>query len=132
MGYTWLLNRMIARLDAEGLEVPLGMLHAYRPGRPSLACDLIEPLRVPLVDRWVLESCSRAWVKPEDFVTTAQGVRLEKDAFGRVLGRWENTWLQTDGARLLEQRVHRFITGLRQSKNEPAAEDAPALENRPE
>jgi hypothetical protein len=28
-------------------------LHAFRPGRPSLICNLIEPLRLPAVDRWV-------------------------------------------------------------------------------
>ena len=55
LGYTWVLTRTVARCEAAGLEVNLGGLHDYRPGRPSLACDLMEPLRVPAVDRWVEE-----------------------------------------------------------------------------
>ena len=58
LGYTWLLARTVARCEAEGLEVNLGGLHEYRPGRPSLACDLMEPLRTPAVDRWVVLVCT--------------------------------------------------------------------------
>ena len=36
----WLLARVVARCEAEGMEVNLGGLHEYRPGRPSLACDV--------------------------------------------------------------------------------------------
>src|SRR5205085_1352949 len=49
LGYTWLLGRVTARVEAAGYEPSLGGLHDYRPGRPSLGCDLIEPLRVPAV-----------------------------------------------------------------------------------
>jgi CRISP-associated protein Cas1 len=125
LGYTWLLNRMIARLDAEGLEVHVGMLHEYRPGRPSLGCDLIEPLRVPLVDRWVIEACARAWVKPDDFVGGGGGVQLQKDAFSRVLGLWENAWLQNHGARQLEKRTNQFTATLRQVNKQRAKSKNP-------
>lgn len=114
LGYTWLLNRMVARLDAEGLEVHIGMVHEYHPGRPSLACDLIEPLRVPLVDRWVIEACARDWVKPDDFLSSGGGVQLQKDAFSRVLGLWENAWLRNHAARQLEKRIHQFTNKLRE------------------
>ena len=59
LAYTWLTNRATARIQAHGLEVALGALHEYHPGRPSLACDLIEPLRVPIVDRWLVKTCNR-------------------------------------------------------------------------
>ncbi len=125
LGYTWLLNRMIARLDAEGLEVNVGMLHEYRAGRPSLACDLIEPLRVPLVDRWVLKLCGRAWVKPEDFVGVGGGVQLQQEAFRRVLGLWETDWLENHGARQVEKRVHHFAASLRRLADAADTEQEP-------
>lgn len=53
---TFLLNRVHALCEARGLEIALGALHEYRPGRPSLPCHVMEPLRVPAVDRWVCRS----------------------------------------------------------------------------
>ncbi len=47
LGYTWLANRMEVEIRACGLEPTQGVYHELRPGRPSLACDLIEPYRVP-------------------------------------------------------------------------------------
>ena len=43
---TWLASRTVARLLAAGVEVALGALHEFRAGRPALACDVMEPLRV--------------------------------------------------------------------------------------
>lgn len=105
LGYTLLLNRIIARCQAAGLEVNLGALHEYRPGRPSLACDLIEPHRVPVVDRWVVDLCNQMKVKPDDFVTQDGGVRLKPDRFAVVIGWWEERWLAQAFDKLVEQSV---------------------------
>ena len=59
LGYTLLLQRTLAACEAVGLDAALGSLHEYHPGRPSLACDLMEPLRVPAVDRWVIALCNQ-------------------------------------------------------------------------
>jgi CRISPR-associated protein Cas1 len=115
LGYTFLTNRAIARIQAAGLELNLGALHEYRPGRPSLACDLIEPLRAPVVDRWVLQLCNRKSVTPADFTNDPQlGVRLQPDRFGAVLAGWERWWLDNQSRGTLEKHVSAFVARLRE------------------
>jgi CRISPR-associated protein Cas1 len=126
LGYTWLLNRAIAAAEAAGLEVYLGGLHDYRPGRPSLACDLIEPLRVPAVDRWVIAGCNQEAWSPKDFRQEGAGIRLQPDSFGRILTRWEQHW--TDGALdgSLTRWVERIVTLVRRWAPENAAPEEEA------
>ena len=54
LGYMQLYHRVAARESASGLEVALGALHEFRPSRMSLASDVMEPLRIPVVNRWVV------------------------------------------------------------------------------
>jgi len=114
LGYTIVLNRIVARCQAEGLEVTLGALHENRPGRPSLACDLLEPLRVRIVDRWVLRLIGRRVVQPADFYDDPEhGVRLTPEAFPNVLKHWETDWKNHRHGRRLENEIRRFIELLR-------------------
>ncbi|GAB6186689.1 CRISPR-associated endonuclease Cas1 [Thermopirellula anaerolimosa] len=94
LGYTWLLRQVEARIQATGLELTFGTLHAYRPGRPSLACDLMEPHRVPVVDRWVLRICNQKRITPADFDSSPQGVALKRDRFAAILTDWQEWWNQ--------------------------------------
>jgi CRISPR-associated protein Cas1 len=112
LGYTFLLNRVRAQCEALGLEVALGALHEYRSGRPSLACDVMEPLRVPAVDRWVVELCNQGRLKPEEFMQDGQAVRLQPPVFGGVVASWEEHWqrgeLTVRLQRWLEEWTHRL------------------------
>lgn len=47
-------HEIAGALEAVGLDPAVGFLHALRPGRASLALDLLEELRAPLADRFVL------------------------------------------------------------------------------
>ena len=86
LGYTFLLRRIVSQVLAKGFEVELGMLHEIRTGRPSLACDLIEPLRALVVDRWVVRLLRKRSVALSDFETVDQGkVVLKKKSFPLVL-----------------------------------------------
>src|SRR5262249_42158790 len=76
LGYTWLLTRTVARCEAAGLEVNLGALHEFRPGRPSLACDVMERLRVPAAGRWDRGLSTQGQASPRAFLRTAEGRRL--------------------------------------------------------
>jgi len=115
LGYTWLLNRVTARLQTAGLELYFGALHDYRAGRPSLACDLVEPLRVPLVDRWVVRVCNRHELLPGHFVTTKkEGTRLQRDRFSQTLGLWEEYWQKLNGRGTVDRHVRAFIDQLRE------------------
>ena len=50
--YTLLTNQIISALESVGLDPYVGYLHTERPGRASLALDLIEELRAVLADRF--------------------------------------------------------------------------------
>lgn len=77
-------------LEAHGLDPQVGLLHADRPGRASLALDLMEELRPVLADRLALTLVNRRQVAPEDFVIEeAGGVRLVDEARKRVLVAWQ-------------------------------------------
>lgn len=113
LGYTMLANRMHSRCLADGLETALGALHEERPGRPALVCDLVEPLRVPVVDQWLLRILNNRIIKPGDFHTVDGGLRLKPDAFARFIGEWEAEWARMRHNALLERTIRWFIDQLR-------------------
>lgn len=77
-------------LEAHGLDPQVGFLHADRPGRASLALDLMEELRPVLADCLALSMVNRRQLAADDFaVEEAGGVRLTDDARKRVLVGWQ-------------------------------------------
>ena len=100
LGATLLTRRVAARLGAAGWEVTLGFLHAIRPGRPSLACDAVEPLRPTFVEGWALSLVGDRrlrWMSPSSFAADgAGGVRVAKEPLARVIASWE-TWAEAHG-----------------------------------
>lgn len=77
-------------LEAHGLDPQVGFLHADRPGRASLALDLMEELRPVLADRLALSLINRRQLAAEDFVVEeGGGVRMRDDARRRVLIAWQ-------------------------------------------
>lgn len=77
-------------LEAHGLDPQVGFLHADRPGRASLALDLMEELRPVLADRLALSLINRGQLGPRDFILEEAGaVRLTEDARRVVLVAWQ-------------------------------------------
>ena len=100
--YTMLTHDCRSACESVGLDPAVGFLHRDRPGRPSLALDLLEELRPVLADRLVLSLINRRQVGPEDFETHDGGaVFLRDDARKKVLSAWQE--------RKKEERVHNFI-----------------------
>ncbi len=122
LGYTWLLTKAIARCEAKGFEIQLGALHAYRAGRPSLACDVIEPLRVPAVDRWVIPLLNRATIKLEDFEKENEGFRLQPSIFPTILQSWEQHWLDRKLEAMLLAWLDQIEAFCRQCANLPESD----------
>lgn len=88
--YAMLGHDCRSALEAHGLDPQVGFLHADRPGRASLALDLMEELRPVLADRLALSLVNRRQLAAEDFVIEeAGGVRLTEDARKRVLVAWQ-------------------------------------------
>lgn len=79
-----------AACESHGLDPQMGFLHRDRPGRMSLALDLMEELRAPLCDRVCLSLVNRRQLAGTDFERQETGAVLLSDA-GRktVLTAWQ-------------------------------------------
>ncbi|UOP05530.1 type I-C CRISPR-associated endonuclease Cas1c [Conchiformibius kuhniae] len=78
-------------LQGVGLDPQAGFLHADRPGRDSLAQDILEEFRAWWIDRLVLSLMNRRQFKPNDFITETSGaVRLKDDARKRLFQALQN------------------------------------------
>ncbi len=88
--YAMLGHDCRSALEAHGLDPQVGFLHTDRPGRASLALDLMEELRPVLADRLALSLINRRQLVADDFIMEeAGGVRLTDDARKRVLVAWQ-------------------------------------------
>jgi CRISPR-associated protein Cas1 len=77
--YSMLANDVRSACEATGLDAAVGFLHRDRPGRPSLALDLMEEFRPVLVDRLVLSLINRGQVKRSDFIEDpGNGIRMNE------------------------------------------------------
>ena len=119
-------NILAGMIEARGLDPALGFFHEPRPGRASLALDLVEELRHPLVDRFVLRSCNLRILRPQMFQPDperAGGVRLTPEGLKQFFFHWERFLLrpfaEPDSAEklpvltLLRRQVDRFAADLR-------------------
>jgi CRISP-associated protein Cas1 len=77
--YTLLANECVAACEGVGLDPQMGFSHVLRPGRPSLALDLMEELRPVVADRLVLNLVNRGQIQPEDFEMRPGGGVLLKE-----------------------------------------------------
>jgi len=100
--YTLLTHDCRSAAESVGLDPAVGFLHRDRPGRPSLALDLMEELRPVLADRLALSLINRRQVRSGDFETRDGGAVLLSEA-GRktVLTAWQE--------RKKEERRHPFL-----------------------
>ena len=88
--YTLLTHDCRSALEGVGLDPAAGFLHRLRPGRPSLALDLMEELRPHLADRLALSLINRGQVRARDFRTMENGATLlSDDARKTVLVAWQ-------------------------------------------
>ena len=79
--YSVLGKEISGALQSVGLDPQVGFLHADRPGRDSLAQDILEEFRAWWIDRLVLSLVNRKQIQISDFVTEASGaVQLKDDS----------------------------------------------------
>ena len=84
--YTLLMHDVAGALEGVGLDPQVGFLHRDRPGRPSLALDLMEELRPLLADRLTLSLINRYQLQRRDFVIKESGgVLLTEEGRKKVL-----------------------------------------------
>jgi len=78
--YTLLTHDCRGALESVGLDPAVGFLHRDRPGRPSLALDLMEEFRPVLADRLALSLVNRKQLTAKDFQVMENGAVLLRDA----------------------------------------------------
>ncbi len=100
--YVVLSRDCASALEGVGLDSCVGFLHADRPGRQSLALDLMEELRPVFVDRFVISAINNRIVKPDHFETRETGeVRITDEGRKALFGYWQE--------RKKDNLVHPFI-----------------------
>jgi CRISPR-associated protein Cas1 len=88
--YTLLAHDVRSALESTGLDPAVGFLHRDRPGRPSLALDLMEEFRPYLADRLTCTLINRGQVKAKGFKKTESGaVLMNDDTRKEVLVAWQ-------------------------------------------
>lgn len=89
-GYGMLYREVLAAIIAVGLHPGFGFYHRLRSAAQTLALDLMEPFRVPLVDMPVIASLNRgAFQLQRDFVVDGTGVSLTQAGRSRAIEMFE-------------------------------------------
>ncbi|HZQ55076.1 MAG TPA: type I-C CRISPR-associated endonuclease Cas1c [Bryobacteraceae bacterium] len=100
--YTLLTHDTVGALEAVGLDPAVGYLHRERPGRPSLALDLVEELRPVLADRLALTLINRQQISASGFRKLESGaVTMDQETRKQVLVAWQK--------RKQEEIIHPFL-----------------------
>ncbi|MBQ7364687.1 MAG: type I-C CRISPR-associated endonuclease Cas1 [Clostridia bacterium] len=88
--YSLLTNDCAAALESVGLDAYVGFLHTDRPGRSSLALDLMEELRPCMADRFVLTLINNRMIHTKDFDRQESGAVFLNDAGRKTfLKHWQ-------------------------------------------
>lgn len=94
--YSLLAYDCASALESVGLDAYVGFLHRDRPGRISLALDLMEELRPCMADRFVLTLINNRQVKAADFLYMESGaVLLNNDGKKAFLKNWQEKKRET-------------------------------------
>ena len=94
--YTLLTSEAASALEAVGLDPYVGFLHQDRPGRPSLALDLMEELRPVFADRLALSLVNRKQVSGKGFTTKENGgILMDDETRKKVLTVWQERKRET-------------------------------------
>ncbi len=106
LNYALLTRTLSSALSAVGLDPWRGFYHVDRPGRPSLALDLMEPYRPILADSAVLMALNNGELAGDDFIFAAGGCNLKPGARRKLIAAYE---------RRLDQEVTHPVFGYQLS-----------------
>lgn len=88
--YSLLAHDVASALEGVGLDPAVGYLHRDRPGRPSLALDLMEEFRSWLADRVVLSLINLQQIRAEGFSQSESGsVTMNEETRRTVIQAWQ-------------------------------------------
>ena len=88
--YTLLTNEVASALESVGLDPYVGFMHTLRPGRMSLALDMVEELRAYLGDRLVLSMINRRQIDKRDFIQQGDDSLIMTDSCKKnIIAAWQ-------------------------------------------
>ena len=94
--YSLLAHDCVSALESVGLDSYVGFLHRDRPGRTSLALDLMEELRPCMADRFVLTLVNNRQIKISDFLHMESGAVVLTDSGKKTfLKSWQEKKKET-------------------------------------
>ena len=104
--YSLLAHDCASALESVGLDAYVGFLHRDRPGRESLALDLMEELRPCFADRFVLTMVNNRIIKPGDFdFRESEAVFLTDTGRKSFLQKWQERKRETITHPFLEEKL---------------------------
>ena len=104
--YTLLVHDVASALESVGLDPAVGYLHRDRPGRPSLALDVMEEFRPVLADRLALSLVNRQQVKGKGFQKTESGaVQMDDSTRKEVLVAYQKRKQDTMQHPFLKEKI---------------------------
>lgn len=88
--YTLLTYEMENALETVGLDPYVGFMHTDRPGRVSLALDMIEELRPYMAERFILSLINKNQISSKGFITKESGgIIMDKETKDIFLTAWQ-------------------------------------------
>ncbi len=104
--YSLCTSMCTSALEAVGLDAYVGFMHTDRPGRRSLALDLLEEFRAVMCDRFVLTMINKRTISPDHFEMREDGAVLLNDEGRRAfLTAWQNRKDEEIKHPFLEEKV---------------------------
>lgn len=104
--YSLCTSMCTSALEAVGLDAYVGFMHTDRPGRRSLALDLLEEFRAVMCDRFVLTMINKRTISPDHFEMREDGaVLLNDDGRRAFLTAWQNRKDEEIKHPFLEEKV---------------------------
>jgi CRISPR-associated protein Cas1 len=104
--YSLLASEVAAALEGVGLDSYVGFLHRDRPGRTSLALDLMEEMRPLIADRFVMKIINKKQIHASDFlIKENRAVILTDDARRNFLQLWQQNKEQAITHPYLKEKI---------------------------
>lgn len=122
LAYTFLTKEVCSALEAESFEPYLGFLHGIRYGRKSLALDMMEEFRQPVIDRLVILLFNKRMIGKYDFDIPQDGrILLNEDGFRKFCTEYER-WMSgrntASGEKSFRHCIRNQIAALKKAVSE--------------
>ncbi len=114
--YSMLMNDVRSALNSVGLDPFVGVMHTDRPGRASLALDMMEELR-PLADRTAVRLVNLRMVSIDGFIIKEDGaVMMDEETRRTVINEWQQRKNDSVKHPYLGEHIQRGLIPYVQSK----------------